>query len=297
MAYGPPIYPSWISLTENFDPTSKGLRPRVLMYVNRRLSQFKPQLHTDIIKHCDISIVTMRVKKQREEIPCIFNIMNVYNDGKLNSAVCLLEENWTKFPCISLCGGDFNIQDSMWDDGLDPNQAHGTWFLCLKDVMNNLEITYGYPTNQGMPTHIPNHPEQRQSVIDLIFATSSILELHDMNITILNNAASRLLSDHNPISLSIPFAEDKLKPGKEKINKWSEEEDKYVVEVVEHIDALVNVVRDIQMKEMLSGAMEGIGVILDNAWKKYTHVGKLSRWGKKWWNEECAKELQNVKTK
>jgi hypothetical protein len=77
-----------------------------------------------------------------------------------------------RFPHISVCGGDFNIQDSMWDDGLDLNRAHSTWFLHLKDVMNNLEITYGYPTNQGTPMHIPNCPEQRQSVIDLIFSTS-----------------------------------------------------------------------------------------------------------------------------
>jgi hypothetical protein len=113
MAYGPPIHPSWISLTENFDPTNEGLRPRVLTYVNRRLAQFKPQIRTDIIKHHDISIVTLRVKKQREEIPRVFNIMNIYNDGKLNTAVCQLEENWMRFPRISVCSGDFNIQDSM----------------------------------------------------------------------------------------------------------------------------------------------------------------------------------------
>jgi hypothetical protein len=64
MAFGPPIHLSWLSLTENFDPLNEGLRPRVLTYVNRRLAQFKPQIQTDIIKHCDMSIVTMKVKKQ-----------------------------------------------------------------------------------------------------------------------------------------------------------------------------------------------------------------------------------------
>jgi hypothetical protein len=102
----------------------------------------------------------MQVKKQQKGLPSAFNIMNVYNDGKQNSAMLLLEENWMRFPRISVCG-DFNIQDSMWDDGLDPNKAHNTWFLHLKDVMDSLEITYGYPINQGMPTHIPNRPEQR----------------------------------------------------------------------------------------------------------------------------------------
>jgi hypothetical protein len=223
--------------------------------------------------------------------------MNVYNDGKLNTAVCLLEENWSKFPHISVCGGDFNIQDSMWDNSLDPCHAHSSWFMRLKDIMNNLEITYGYPSNQGAPTHIPDRPEQRRSVIDLIFSTSSILGLHDTNIKILNNADCRLSSDHNPILMSIPFAEEEMKPGKEKIDEWSEEEDEYVEEVVRCIDDLIKAVEEIHTKEMLSGVVEGVGVILDNAWKKYAHKGKPSRWGKNWWNDECAEEQRNIKIK
>jgi hypothetical protein len=163
--------------------------------------------------------------------------------------------------------------------------------------MNNLEITYGYPLNQGAPTHISNHPEQRWSVIDLIFSTSFILGLHDTNIKILNDAASRLSSDHNPIILSIPFTEEDMKPGKEKINEWSEEEDEYVEEVVRHVDDLIRAVEEIHTKEMLSGVMEGAGAILDNTWMKYAHTGKPLRWGKKWWNDKCAENLKNVKTK
>jgi hypothetical protein len=167
----------------------------------------------------------------------------------------------------------------------------------LKDVMNNLEILYGYPSNQGAPTHIPDCLEQRQSVIDLIFSTLSILGLHDTNINILDDAACRLLSDHNPILMSIPFAEEEMKPGKEKIDEWSEEEDEYIEEVVKCIDDLIRAVEEIHTKEMLSGVMKGVGVILDNVWKKYVYTGKPSRWGKNWWNDECAEELRNVKTK
>jgi hypothetical protein len=81
----------------------------------------------------------MRVKKQHKEIPYKLNIMNVYNNGKLNIAVCILEENWSKFPWISLCGGDFNIQDSMWDNGLDPNRAHNTWTRSLQRKLEALD--------------------------------------------------------------------------------------------------------------------------------------------------------------
>jgi hypothetical protein len=56
-------------------------------------------------------------------------------------------------------------------------------------------------------------------------------------------------------------------------------------------------VEEINTKEMLSGIMEAVGVILDDAWKKYSHTGKPSRWGKNWWNDECAEELKNVKIK
>jgi hypothetical protein len=134
----------------------------------------------------------------------------------------------------------------MWDDGLDPNKAHNTWFLHLKDVMDSLEITYGYPINQGTPTHIPDCPEQRRLVIDLIFSTSEILGFHDTNIEILDDTASQLSSDHNPIKMTIPFTEEELKLGKEKIDEWSEEEDLYMAEVVERMDALMDAVKDIK---------------------------------------------------
>jgi hypothetical protein len=134
-------------------------------------------------------------------------------------------------------------------------------------------------------------------VIDLIFSTSDILGFHDTNITILDDAASRLASDHNPIKMSILFAEEELKPGKEKIDEWSEEEDLYVAEVVERMDALVNAVGEIQTKEKLNGVMEGVGMILDDTWKKYAHASKPSRWGKNWWNDKCSKKLKNIKNK
>jgi hypothetical protein len=45
MAYSPPIHPSWKPLMEAFDPTDdKRPRPRVLIYVNNWMEQFKPQL-------------------------------------------------------------------------------------------------------------------------------------------------------------------------------------------------------------------------------------------------------------
>jgi hypothetical protein len=111
MACGPPIHPSWKPLMEVFDPTdSKRPRPRVLIYINNRMEQFKPQLRTDIIKHQDVTICTMHIKCPNYHVPREFNMMNVYNDSN-NTALGVLELMEERFPPIAICAGDFNIQD------------------------------------------------------------------------------------------------------------------------------------------------------------------------------------------
>jgi hypothetical protein len=91
--------------------------PRVLTYINRRMDIFRPQLRTDIIKHCDVSLVTLYLKNPRNGIPHKFSILNVYNNGHTHAALHKLEEVRDNLPIITLCTGDFNIQDREWDKG------------------------------------------------------------------------------------------------------------------------------------------------------------------------------------
>src|SRR5258708_30594239 len=78
VAHGPPIPPSWIPLHEAFDPTNESRpRPRVLTYVNKLLSNFRPLLRTDIIKHRDISLITL-FERDKTNDPHPVHFLNVY---------------------------------------------------------------------------------------------------------------------------------------------------------------------------------------------------------------------------
>jgi hypothetical protein len=55
---GPPIHPDWIALyPKGFDP-AKG-QPHVLAYINCAICVIKPKLHSDIVNHCNVMIVTV----------------------------------------------------------------------------------------------------------------------------------------------------------------------------------------------------------------------------------------------
>jgi hypothetical protein len=118
-AYGPPIYPSWNFYTEAYDNHNESRPgPQVLTYINRRMDIFRPQLCTNIIKHRDVSLVTLHLKNPCDGIPHEFNILNVYNDGHSHAALHKLEEVCDILPIITLCTRDFNIQDQEWDEVL-----------------------------------------------------------------------------------------------------------------------------------------------------------------------------------
>jgi hypothetical protein len=93
VAFGPPIHFSWKLYTELFDNRDKSRPgPRVLTYINKQLDIFRPQLHTDVIKHHDISLVTLYINHPHDTTPHKFNILNVYNDGYTHTALHELEQ-------------------------------------------------------------------------------------------------------------------------------------------------------------------------------------------------------------
>ncbi|XP_006458370.1 hypothetical protein AGABI2DRAFT_115393 [Agaricus bisporus var. bisporus H97] len=130
VACGPPLHSSWRPFTEAFDnrDESRAAR-RVLTYINRRLDVFKPQLRSDILKHRDASLVTLHIPQPQS------------------------------LPRISLCAGDFNIQDRTWDEGAVNQIRPSSPFMRLQELFTDLEIQYVHPVNRGTPTRIPDNAE------------------------------------------------------------------------------------------------------------------------------------------
>jgi hypothetical protein len=70
---GPPIHPDWTSLyPKGFNPAED--RPCVLAYVNCAICSIKPKLHSNIMNHCNVMIVTVRGHLGP------LHLMNTYSD-------------------------------------------------------------------------------------------------------------------------------------------------------------------------------------------------------------------------
>jgi hypothetical protein len=95
----------------------------------------------------------------------------VYYDGHTHDALHKLEQVSDILPNISICAGDFNIQDREWDEGAVSHYTPDSHYMRLKDVMDKLELEYVFPSNGGEATHILDQPKQWASVIDLVFAS------------------------------------------------------------------------------------------------------------------------------
>jgi hypothetical protein len=278
VAHGPPIHPSWNFYTEAYDNQNE-LRPgpRVLTYINRRMDIFRPQLRTDIIKHRDVSLVTLYLKNPRNGIPNEFNILNVYNDGHTHAALHKLEEVRDNLPIITLCTGDFNIQDREWDEGAVSHYAPGpsSPYMRLKDVLDSLELAYVFPSNGGTPTHIPDQPEQRPSVIDLVFALADMSNQQEFRYSIREDESERWGSDHRMLKLEVPLLEGEPEiAGKTRIEPWSEEEDDYVDQVSGEMAAEgEKAISDVQG---LVAVMERVTAIFERGWEAFSEECKPS---------------------
>jgi hypothetical protein len=169
MTYGPPIHPSWIPMTPTFNATKEDHpHPRVLTYVNKRLEIMKPQLRSDIIKHCNFSIVKLRQSRGRN-----ICILNVYNNGRTREALSTLCNISKDLHSMDLCAGDFNIQDQEWDSGATQHYGVNEWHTHLNDIMSHLCVSR-VDLIELIPTHIPTNPSHCPSVIDLLFVSDDI---------------------------------------------------------------------------------------------------------------------------
>jgi hypothetical protein len=213
----------------------------------------------------------------------------LYNDGHTHAALHKLEEVGDNLPIITLCTGDFNIQDREWDKGAVSHYALGpsSPYMRLKDVLDSLELAYVFPSNGGMPTHIPDQPEQRPSIIDLVFASVDMSNQQEFCYSVREDESERWGSDHKMLKLEVPLLEGEPEiAGKTRIEPWSEEEDNYVDQVSGKMAAEGD--KAIGDVEDLVAAMERVMAIFERGWEAFLEECKPLRHGKKWWSKDCT---------
>ena len=99
-----PNHPNWLTFARESDLTNNS--PRVIIYVNIRLSSLRFSLYKDIISHKDILLVSFFNNNVN------FWIMNVYLDS-FHFALKYLKDSEANIQNLLIMTGNFNIRDSI----------------------------------------------------------------------------------------------------------------------------------------------------------------------------------------
>ena len=129
--------------------------PRVVTYINIRLSFLYFSLCKNFLSHRDISIVSLFINNN------ILFLINIYSDS-LQLALKYLKNT---IPNVLTIVGDFNIRDSFWDLIYSYHSAHSDVLL---NIIDSLSLGLLYSTNLVFTRFLDND-QNLNSVIDLMF--------------------------------------------------------------------------------------------------------------------------------
>ena len=170
--------------------------------------------------------------------------MNVYSDSS-HSTLKYLKDSKANIPNLLIMTGDFNIYDSIWDSSFPHYSSISDNLIIITDSFN---LDLSILTDQ-VPTKYSDTISESNSVIDLMFLQSGLIELNNHSI----HPDWQLTSEHVPLTVSILIAETNINSSKLSIMKNSEEEALFIKDIssiiknldvsdISDIDKLENVV-------------------------------------------------------
>ena len=214
-------HPNWLTFTRESDV--KNDYPRVIIYINIRLSSFQFSLCKDIFNHRNILLVSFFNNND------LFWIMNVYSNSS-HSALKYLKDIETNICNLLIMTGDFNIRDNYWDPLFSHHLSISDNLIIIADSFN---LNLSMPTNQ-VPTRYLDNLNDTNSVINLMFLWSGSLELNNHMI----HLEWCLMSNHTPLTISILIVEEFANSSKWSIVKNSEEEAAFIKDVTNSLKEL-----------------------------------------------------------
>ena len=149
-------HPNWLTFTKELCSTINS--PRVVIYINVRLSSFQFSLCKDVINHRDILLASFFNNSN------IFWIMNIYSDSS-HFALKYLMDTEVNISNLLVMTSDFNIRDSIWDPSFLHHLSISNNLMIIADLFN-LELLI--LTNQ-VPTRYLDIVSEANSAIDLMF--------------------------------------------------------------------------------------------------------------------------------
>ena len=149
-------HPNWMTFAKI--PSNNKDVPKVITYVNIRLSALCFLLCKDILNHRDVSLIFFSNNN------ICYYIMNIYSDSS-HTALKYLKDTEANIDNVVLITGDFNIKDSLWDPSFPFHSSISDDLIMIADSFN---LTLSSPTNP-CPTRYSDIAEESNFIIDLMF--------------------------------------------------------------------------------------------------------------------------------
>jgi len=208
-------HPNWMTFARI--PSNDKDFPRVLAYINIRLSALYFLLRKDIFNHRDISLISFSNNNT------CFYILNVYSDSS-HTALKYLKDTEANINNVVLMTGDFNIRDSLWDSSFLFHSSISNDLIIVADSFN---LALSSLTNP-CPTRYSEMAGELNSVIDLMFLRYDSSELDQHSIP----PESHSSSDHAPLTVIIPLSEEIIQMSKLILTPKSDQESKFIKDVI-----------------------------------------------------------------
>ena len=210
--------------------------------------------------------------------------MNVYSDSS-HSALKYLKDTGVNINNLLIITGDFNIRDSLWDSSFPHHSSISDDLIIIADSFN-LDLLI---LTNSIPTRYSGTEREANSVIDLIFFRSGSNKLNNYLI----HPKWYLISDHAPLTVTIPFVEENINSSKLSIPKNSEEETTFVKEITIIIKNLD--ISNLLNCDKLEDVVNLLESKIDQAWVKNAKQTRIMKYFKQWWNKECSQVLDKYK--
>ena len=182
--------------------------------------------------------------------------------------------------------GDFNIRNSLWDPHFPFHSSISDDLIMIAD---SYDLTLSSPTNP-CPTKYLDTAGEANSVIDLMFLQNSSSELNNHFIL----PDSHLSSDHAPLSIDVPIFEEIINMSKLTIIPKSEQETKFIKDVILNFKALdTSNIKDIIKLEQVVNQLSSI---IDQSWLKNAKILKISKHSKQWWLDSYSRALRTSRS-
>ena len=270
-------HPNWTTFARSSPNTNDS--PRVIIYINIRLSSMRFLLCKDIFDHRDVCLISFF-----NNFVCYY-ILNVYSDS-LHLALKYLKDTEVNISNVLLMMGDFNIRDNLWDPSFPFHASISDNLIMIADLF---DLSLFSLTNPG-PTRFSDTAGESNSVIDLMFLWHSSDELD--NHSILPECC--LSSDHVPLIIDIPIFEEFIQTSKLAIFPNSEQETDFIKDVISNLSKLD--ISNIESIDKLEQIVIQLSVIVKQMWVKNAKKSRYSKHSKQWWSDSCRSSLNTYRS-